>query len=328
MEFLYLIEKIRNPFFDYFFLLITHIGEELVFLAVAIIFFWCVDKKRGYFILLTGLIGTVINQALKLVFKVPRPWIKDPNFSFVGDANVEATGYSFPSGHTQNTAGTFGAIAITSKRYGFKVFCIVIIALVAFSRMYLGVHTPLDVGVSLLIATALVFLFNPIFKNDERIDKFAPYICVGAFLISLSLLLFAFLMSEGDVDAANLESGKKNAVTLFACMLGFPIVYYTDKCYIKFETRATWYAQIIKAVVGLGIVLAIMKLLPVPLEMLFGNFYVARGVRYFIVVIFAGAIWPMTFKYFKNMKIPCLDRFGARVKSIFIKEKTDASTEV
>ena len=129
MEFLYLLEKIRNPVFDFLFLLITHLGEEIAFLAIAIIFFWCVDKRRGYFILLTGLVGTVINQALKLMFKIPRPWIKNPNFTFVGDANVEATGYSFPSGHTQNTAGTFGTIGLTSRKRWVRIACIVIIAL-------------------------------------------------------------------------------------------------------------------------------------------------------------------------------------------------------
>ncbi len=320
MEFLYFLEKLRNPVFDFFFLLITHLGEEIAFLAIAIMFFWCVDKKRGYFILLTGLVGTVINQGLKLIFKVPRPWIKEPGFSFVGDANVEATGYSFPSGHTQNTAGTFGAIAVTGKRRALKIACVVIIALVAFSRMYLGVHTPLDVCVSLAIAAVLVFLFNPIFKTDERLDKCAPYICIGSFVLALALLIFTFTMSKEGVDEANLLSGMKNSVTLFACMLGFPIIYYTDKYVIKFETRAVWYVQIIKAVVGLSGVLLIMKLLPTPLEALFGNYFVARGVRYFLIVIFAGVIWPFCFKYLAKIKIKRLDSFGEKVKFALLRK--------
>ncbi len=327
MEFLYLLEKIRNPVFDFFFLLITHLGEEIAFLAIAIVFFWCVDKKRGYFILLTGLVGTVINQALKLIFKIPRPWIKDPSFTFVGDANVEATGYSFPSGHTQNTAGTFGAIALTSRKRWVRIACVVIIVLVSFSRMYLGVHTPLDVVVSVLIATALIFLFNPIFKSDERLDKCAPFICIGAFIISLALLLYTFLMSSEGVDTANLLSGKKNAVTLFSCMLGFPIIYYTDKHYIKFETRASWYVQVIKILVGLGVVLLIMKLLPAPLEFIFGNFFVARGVRYFLIVIFAGALWPMCFKHLAKIKIKCLDELSESLKSRFFLKKENSNSE-
>ena len=307
MEFLYLLEKIRNPVFDFFFLLITHLGEEIAFLAIAIIFFWCVDKRRGYFILLTGLVGTVINQALKLMFKIPRPWIKDPTFTFVGNADVEATGYSFPSGHTQNTAGTFGVIALTDKKRWVRIACIVITILVSFSRMYLGVHTPLDVGVSLFIAATLIFLFEPIFKSDERLDKCAPFMCIGSFILAVSLLLYTFLLSPEGVDAANLLSGKKNAVTLFSCMLGFPIIYYLDKHFIKFETRASWYVQAIKIIVGLGVILLIMKLLPSPLEALFGNYFVARGVRYFLIVMFAGVLWPMSFSRLSKIKIKWLD---------------------
>ena len=116
MEFLYLLEKIRNPVSDFFFSLVTHLGEETVFLAIAIIFFWCIDKYRGYYVLMTGLLGTVINQWLKIVCRVPRPWVKDPDFTTVKNAQAEAGGYSFPSGHTQNIAGTFGAIGATSKK--------------------------------------------------------------------------------------------------------------------------------------------------------------------------------------------------------------------
>ena len=101
MELLYLFEKIRNPILDFFFSTVTHIGEETFFLAFAILFFWCVNKREGYYILITGLFGTILNQFLKLFCKVPRPWVKDPNFTVVESAVEEATGYSFPSGHTQ-----------------------------------------------------------------------------------------------------------------------------------------------------------------------------------------------------------------------------------
>ena len=68
MSFLYFLESIRNPVLDFFFSLITHIGEETVFLVVAIFFFWCVSKREGYYILTVGLVGTVANQLMKLAF--------------------------------------------------------------------------------------------------------------------------------------------------------------------------------------------------------------------------------------------------------------------
>ena len=64
MEFLYLLESIRNPVFDFIFGTITHIGEETVFLVLAIFFFWCVNKREGYYILTVGLVGTVNDGSL------------------------------------------------------------------------------------------------------------------------------------------------------------------------------------------------------------------------------------------------------------------------
>jgi undecaprenyl-diphosphatase len=78
--------------------------------------FWCFDKKHGYFLITIGFLGTVINQFLKVLFRIPRPWVKDPNFTIVESAKEAATGYSFPSGHTQSAVGSFGAVARFTKK--------------------------------------------------------------------------------------------------------------------------------------------------------------------------------------------------------------------
>lgn len=307
MKFLYLLEKIRNPFLDTFFSLITHIGEETVFLVFALVFFWCVSKREGYYMLISGLVGTVINQAMKLIFKIPRPWVRDPAFKPIESAIPEATGYSFPSGHTQNVSTTFGTVGRYSSRKWVRIAAVTVIVLVAFSRMYLGVHTPLDVGVSLLIGAVLVFALYPLFSTEARFDKFMPYVVAASAILSLGLLLFVFLMPSEGVDAANLASGMENASTLFGCTLALIPVYLIDRKYIKFQTDGKWYSQIIKLVLGLGVVLAIKVGLSTPLEVLFGNEYVARCVRYFLIVMFAGAVWPLTFKFFSRLKISALD---------------------
>ncbi len=325
MQFLYFLEDIRNPVFDFFFSLITHIGEETVFLVIALMFFWCIDKNRGYFILLTGLIGTVLNQALKLIFRIPRPWVYDPEFTIVESARAEATGYSFPSGHTQNAAGTFGAIARSSRRRAVLAVSLSVIVLVGLSRMYLGVHTPLDVCVSVLIAAALIYGLYPFFNSDEALKKSMPYIAVISILLSLGLVLFVFLLPEAGIDSHNLYSGRKNAATLFGCILGLPIIYYVDVKYTDFSTRGAWYSQIMKFVLGLLGVLAIKSGLSSPLVALFGNEFVARGVRYFLIVIFAGVLWPLSFKFFSGLKISAFDRFGEWIKSIFRRDKKEAA---
>ena len=312
MSFLYLLEKIRNPVFDFIFSAITHIGEETVFLVVALLFFWCVNKREGYFILISGLVGTVINQAAKLLFKIPRPWVRDPSFTIVESARAEAAGYSFPSGHTQNVTTTFGSIGMYSKRTPVRIISIVIVVLVAFSRMYLGVHTPLDVCVSLAIGAAIVVLLYPIFRDEEVFHKFMPIVIAFSVLITFSLVLYVFLMSSDGVDPHNLASGRKNACTLLGCTLALIPVYILDRRYIKFTTDAAWYSQIFKFLGGLIGVLAIKVGLSAPLISLFGSEYVARTVRYFFTVIFAGALWPMTFGFFSCLRIKFLDRLTAK----------------
>ena len=50
------------------------------------------------------------NGWMKLIFRISRPWIKDPNFTIVEDARAAADGYSFPSGHSANVGAVFGSI--------------------------------------------------------------------------------------------------------------------------------------------------------------------------------------------------------------------------
>ena len=132
MEFLYLLENIRFPLLDKLMLLITSLGEETAFLAVAIITYWCLDKNRGYYLMTVGFIGTIFNQFLKLLCRIPRPWVKDPNFTIVEEAREAASGYSFPSGHSQSAVGTFGGLAATVSNKALRTLFIVIAVLVPF----------------------------------------------------------------------------------------------------------------------------------------------------------------------------------------------------
>ena len=239
MQFLYLLEKIRNPFFDFLFSLITHIGEETIFLAIAILFFWCISKREGYYILITGLVGTLVNQVLKLVCKIPRPWVKDPSFTIVESARLEATGYSFPSGHTQNVAGTFGSIGVWSSKLWVRISAAAVIVLVASSRMYLGVHTPWDVLASLGIAAVLVFGLYPLFKNEKIFKKAMPYIVGVAFVLAFAFVMYIIYMpNRPTLSDTNYRSAMKNAYTMFGCTLGLVVVYAFDSMYINFDTKA------------------------------------------------------------------------------------------
>jgi len=299
MEFLYLLEKIRIPVVNEFMLAVTYLGDEIAFLAIALILFWCIDKKQGYFILSVGFIGTLLNQFLKLWFRVLRPWDLDKNFTILEQARKGASGYSFPSGHTQSSVGTFGGIAYTTKNKIVRTIAIIIAVLVPFSRMYIGVHTPADVLVSVAIALLFIFVLRPVvYKNEGRA---MPILIAVMSLAAVAYLCFVeFYHFPADVIQENLASGIKNAYTLIGALAGLIVVYIADKKWIRFPTKAIWWAQVLKVLLGLVIVLALKSGLSAPLTALLGA-KIGRAVRYFIIVIVAGMIWPLTFKWFGKL---------------------------
>ncbi len=302
MSFLYFLEGLRHPFLDAVFSVITLFGDETLFMAVGMLVFWCVDKYQGYYLLTTGFLGTLINQFLKMLCRIPRPWVKDPSFTIVESAREAASGYSFPSGHTQSSVGLFGGIARWNKARSIRLLAIAACVLVPLSRMYLGVHTPLDVGVSVAIALLLVFVGYPLFKKAADSPKLM-YIILGVLTaISFAYLLFSVLFPfPADTDPHNLESAQKNGYTLFGCMLGLIITYTVDLKHTHFSTDAVWWAQIIKFLGGIALVLAVKEGLRAPLEMIFDGHLISRAVRYFLMVIVGGVLWPMTFKYFSKI---------------------------
>ena len=303
MEFLYLLESIRNPVLDAIMSVITYLGDEIAFLALALGIFWCVDKKRGYYLLSAGFCGVIINQVLKLTFRIPRPWVLDPNFKPIASAVPAATGYSFPSGHTQNVSCTFGGVARFSKTLWIRIASIAIVVLVAFSRMYLGVHTPLDVGVSLLIGAVLVLGLYPLFEYASRHENLYYFIFGAFFLISIGFLAFTMIIPNFvELDAEHSYEGMKNACTILGATGGMLVAYPIDRKFVKFDEKAPIWGQILKLLVGLICVLAVKEGLKalftigVDVEPL-----ALRAIRYFAVVVFAGCIYPMTFKWFAKI---------------------------
>ena len=296
MEFLYFLEKIRVPIVNEFMLLITQFGEETAFLVVALIVFWCVDKTKGYYILSVGFLGTVANQFMKLLFRIPRPWVLDENFTILEQAREAATGYSFPSGHTQSAVGTFGALAYTTKNRLLKIGAICIAVLVPFSRMYIGVHTPMDVLVAVIIAVVLILILRPIVLGENK-ELIPAMFCVMLLLAAGFLCFVELYKFPTNTNVHNLESGRENAYTLIGALLGLFVVYIVDKKWQNFSTKAVWWAQILKVMIGLALVLAVKSGLKAPFNYLLGE-SVGRAARYFAVVIVSGIVWPMTFNWF------------------------------
>ena len=297
MDILYALEKIRTPFWNGVMSAVTQLGGEVIFIVAAVVVFWCVSKWEGYYLMTVAFCGTVLNQFLKLICRVPRPWVRDPNFTIVESARAEATGYSFPSGHTQNAIGLFGGMARWGGRRWVRLGLTALALIIAFSRMYLGVHTPADVGVSLVLAAALVLGLYPLMRRAQEKPRYMGYVLAAMLVVSGAFVVFVETCGfPADMDAENLASGIGNAWKMLGAVAGMTLAWLLDRRYIHFETQAVWWVQVIKVAVGMALLLAIKSGLKAPLLALLGHEGLAGGVRYFLLVLVAGAVWPLVFR--------------------------------
>lgn len=297
MTILRALEGIRTPFFDGLFSAITYLGDQTVFIVLVLALLWCVDKRKGYCLFFIGMVGTAANQLLKAVFLVPRPWLLEPSFTIVESARAGATGYSFPSGHTQSATGIFAALAAWYKRGWIRVLCVLAIALTAFSRMYLGVHTPLDVGVSL--AMGLLSAWFGIWAFSKWKNGPLQGIALGSAAL---LALYLLLWPKGAANVPEFDAhGLESAFTLLGAAIGLTISWIVDEKHLRYETEAVWWAQLIKLGLGFALLLAVKSLLKAPLNALFAGNPAANCLRYCLVALFGGLGWPLTFPFWGRL---------------------------
>ena len=152
-------------------LLISDISTKGAAVCTVLIF-WSVDRSLGYRIIANCLSGHLVNNFLKLTACVYRPWIREHKLIPAPQAVESATGYSFPSGHTQMAMSFYGSIAVHFRSGNplVCVLCTVMILLTGFSRNYLGVHTPQDVFVSIMIGLILLFISLTELSAEVRIS--------------------------------------------------------------------------------------------------------------------------------------------------------------
>ncbi len=299
MSFLYWLASGRTPFLDAVMSAVTYLGDEILFMVIAMAILWCIDKAEGYYLLIVGFLGTQINQLLKVSFRVERPWVKDPQFQAVASAVPAATGYSFPSGHTQCSVGTFGGLARWNKHPIVRFVCILLCLLVPFSRMYLGVHTPLDVGVSFAIALALVFGIYPLIRFVQTRRNGMRWLLLTMLCLSLVQAIYMTVVLHGTTET-ELLSGLKSAYKMLGATAGFLAAYELDSRILHFETKAVWWAQILKVVLGLALTLAVKELAYAAFGCI-PHEPTGRCLAYFVLVLFAGAVWPLTFRFFATL---------------------------
>ena len=276
IEIIKVIQSIKSPFLDVFFQMVTMTGEEYFYIIAAAIIFWCVNKKIGYKLGFALLTSTIVNTVLKDIVNAARP-IGVPGIRSL--RLQTATGQSFPSGHTQGATTFWVSWIVQLKSKWIYIVGITAILLVGFSRLYLGVHYPIDIIGGMVVGTIWVFISNYIFEYADSREK--KWILM---LIVVPMLFGMIFIKE------------KTYYTISGTVLGFYIGYILESNYVQYDVRNTKVAQLMKLVFGLTILITLRSTLKVilPVSM------VADFFRYFVIGLWITVGAPSIFKKFSG----------------------------
>jgi len=297
MKYLHLLEKLRSPVLDKFFELVTELGYELVALGAICIIFWCLNKNFGYKMGFVYFASGMLVQGLKITFRVPRPWVREAGFTPVGNAMEKATGFSFPSGHTQSATTLFGSLAFYFKKTWLKVVCVFLFLLVGFSRNYLGVHYSSDVVVAMLISIICIIIFGRVFEKLEGNKKYDLAVAAVLAFISVAVMVYAIVLEKSGIITE-----PKYAIDCCktgGAGLGFALGWFVERKWADFDvkTKAVW-QQIVKVVIGIAVAL-VFKEVP---KMMFGNTAAVGMIRYMLVTFWIVGVYPFIINKFFSVK--------------------------
>lgn len=288
MEFLHFLSQFRTDGGDIFFQLVTYAAQELFVVGIICWLFWCANKRLAYTLGFSYFTSGLLVQGLKITFRIPRPWILDPSFQPVASAVPDATGYSFPSGHTQSITALFGTAALHVRKRLYQVLCFVVIFLVGFSRMYLGCHTPKDVIVSFILSFLCVtFCYHHIYRK-KSFEKSPGKVAVIMLLISLALSFYSvFLEKAGHIELVY----AKDCLKAGGAGAAFSLGYYLEQRFIRFALPQNTKQKILRLIFGLLGALIILE----GIKPLIGTSLPASFLRYFLAVFWIIAVYPFLF---------------------------------
>lgn len=278
-------QEISNGFLDIIAELITMLGEQYLFVIVIAFLYFVYNKKLGTSLAYSLFLSATFNNAIKGIVQAQRPFELD--LEIVPKRPETATGFSFPSGHSQNSSTFYTSLGLIFKKKKLWVFFGIIIFLIALSRVYLGVHFPHDVvvGVALGISTAVLgnFLFN----------KYGDNLKTTVILLSTTAIIFfpfLFIFYKSNYEAM---SKFRDFYTTYAMFLGFSVAIIIERYYVDFNCNTTLKRRIYRFIIALflfGLLLLGLKAV-FPANSIFFDF-----IRYFLTALIPIGLFPLTFK--------------------------------
>ena len=320
IEYLLWLQGIREaagPVVETIMNVITELGSGVVLALVPCLVYWIVDKRLGQYLLVNIAIGNNINSTVKDIACVYRPWIRDARIIPSESALENATGYSFPSGHTQGAASTFGAIAYKLReRRAVCVLLTLLVLLIAFSRNYLGVHTPQDVLVALAIGALSIGLSNLFIAwvgKDGVRDTTVLAVClavVAALALFTALKPYPMDYVDGEL-LVDPDRMRLDAYSNLAIGGGVALGWFLEKRYVRFSTDCSTKRKVVRLIVCIVLVASFMGLAQLI------KFALGRGVAYAV----ARGLFPAFIGSFAGPAV------SARLEDRFAPSDTESSRE-
>lgn len=279
-----------GEFWVTFFSLLSEFGEDLVCVAVLGIVYWGFNKKLGKTLGINIVVNLVWNPMIKNVFSRRRPYFDNETIKILkpvdADADImdiKAQGFSFPSGHSSNSATVFGTLFAYGEKKWLKVMGVVMPVLVGISRVVLGAHYPTDVLCGWILGVIIVLLV-PFLRKKINND-------IVFFLVLALIGIPGFFYCTSN----DFYSGYGMMIGCFAGML------FEEKA-VNFENTESFVRAALRTVMGGALFFGLNTVfkLPFPKELLeSASFaaYIIRTIRYALVVFLIVGVYPMLFKY-------------------------------
>ena len=298
-----------NGIFDGFFMGITGFGEISIPIIIIAGIYWSISSKFGMYIMWNWSIGMILCQFFKVLACIYRPWVLDERIHPVPDAMKMAGGYSFPSGHTQTAVSVWGGIAFWLKNKIFTVFAVLLIILVAFSRNYLGVHTPQDVIVSMFVGIILLFLVKKLMDWEEKGENRDIVILLSVILFSVLLCVFEHFKSY-PMDYINgqlLVNPVEMRIYTFpkvGLFLGIFSGWFLNKRFVKFDGAiGSNNEKIIRFLIGAVILSVLSHKMQAGLQYVMAKNY-AMFASSFSLSLFVTVVYPAIIVFMNKIKKP------------------------
>lgn len=285
LDFLVKLEGIRNEFLTKFFEFITMFGEETLLIVFIAVFYFVIDKKMAQRVFFITAASLGVNGVVKNFAKVPRPFSTGKVTCVRPDT---ATGYAFPSGHTQNVATWTSAFAVHLKKWWMTIIAVLLTIGVGFSRLYLGAHYPSDVIVGTIIGVLFAVFGNIAYDKIENKN-----IIHAAVILIYTPFVIYFLFSEANELYADLYK-------LYGMLVGYFFAVMLDDKYINLQCDGPVWKRLIRVVISIVAVLAVKEGLKLVFD--FENIQlmlIFSAVRYVFVIFVMLGLCPMLFKKLK-----------------------------